>query len=195
MTYSSGTSSGESKIIPVTEDEIKRRLLYGSLIIPVMSRFVDGLDAKKGLYFLFTAAETATPGGLTATFAMSSYHDTLRSDGRPYDFYTDITSPPDTVLCTDPYQSMYSQLLCGLCRNREVIRVGALFVTGVIRAVRFLEKHWSLLCRDIRNGSLDSAVDCTPVRYAVLRMLKPDPDLADFVEAECRKGSWQGIIK
>lgn len=27
-----------------------------------------------------------------------------------------------------------------------------------------------------------------------MRILRPDPELADFIESECRKGSWQGII-
>ncbi|EPS66468.1 hypothetical protein M569_08308 [Genlisea aurea] len=166
---SSGTSSGESKIIPATETDNKLRSLCISLVMPVLSQFVD---TKKGFYI-----------------------KNLRSSDRPYDYYSDITSPPDTVLCTDVYQSMYSQMLCGLLQNRQVIRVGAPFVTGIIRAVRFLQDHWSALCRDIRTGSLDPAVDCQSVRDAVLGMLKPDPDLADLVEAECMKGSWQGIIR
>ncbi|KAI9088963.1 hypothetical protein K1719_029242 [Acacia pycnantha] len=57
----------------------------------------------------------------------------------PFDPYTNYTSPNDTVLCPDSFQSMYSQLLCGLCQNDQVLRVGAVFASGFIRAIKFLE--------------------------------------------------------
>ncbi|KAL0306439.1 UNVERIFIED_CONTAM: Indole-3-acetic acid-amido synthetase GH3.6 [Sesamum radiatum] len=89
---------------------------------------------------------------------------------------------------------MYSQMLCGLFQNKEVLRVGAVFASGFIRAIRFLEKHWTLLCHDIRTGTINSLITDPSVREAVMRILKPDPKLADFIESECSKESWQGII-
>lgn len=85
-------------------------------------------------------------------------------------------------------------MLCGLCQNKQVLRVGAVFASGFIRAIRFLEKHWTLLCHDIRTGTLNSMITDQSVREAVMRINKPDLNLADFIEAECRKESWQGII-
>ncbi|KAH7576820.1 hypothetical protein JRO89_XS01G0156900 [Xanthoceras sorbifolium] len=114
---------------------------------------------------------------------------------RPYDPYTNYTSPNETILCPDSYQSMYSQLLCGLYQNSEVLRVGAVFASGFIRAIRFLEKHWPFLCNDIQNGTINPQIITNPsVREAVLKIIKPNPELAGFVETECRKGSWKGII-
>nr|GEW67390.1 indole-3-acetic acid-amido synthetase GH3.6-like [Tanacetum cinerariifolium] len=113
---------------------------------------------------------------------------------RPYDPYTNYTSPNETILCQDSYQSMYSQMLCGLCLNQEVLRVGAVFASGFIRAIRFLENHWVLLCKDIRTGTLNPIITDPVVREAVFRVLKQDPELADFIERECSKKSWQGII-
>jgi auxin responsive GH3 family protein len=89
---------------------------------------------------------------------------------------------------------MYSQLLCGLCQNKEVLRVGAVFASGFIRAIRFLEKHWTLLCNDIRTGTVNPLITDITVRDSVMNILKPDPKLADFIETECSKSSWQGII-
>ncbi|KAA8526902.1 hypothetical protein F0562_008869 [Nyssa sinensis] len=89
---------------------------------------------------------------------------------------------------------MYSQVLCGLCQNKEVLRVGAVFASGFIRAIRFLENNWSLLCKDIRNGTIDTRITDASVRGAVMKILRPDSELADFIEAECNKQSWQGII-
>ncbi|KAJ0688551.1 putative GH3 family protein [Helianthus annuus] len=39
---SSGTSGGERKLMPTTEDELERRSLLYSLLMPVMSQFVPG---------------------------------------------------------------------------------------------------------------------------------------------------------
>lgn len=191
---SSGTSGGERKLMPTIEEELGRRSLLYSLLMPVMSQFVPGLDEGKGMYFLFIKSEAKTPGGLVARPVLTSYYKSIHFKDRPYDPYTNYTSPNETILCPDSYQSMYSQMLCGLWQHKEVLRVGAVFASGFIRAIKFLEKHWRLLCNDIRTGTIDSQITDQSVREAVMKILKPDPKLADFIEAECSKDSWQGII-
>ncbi|KAK8622832.1 hypothetical protein V6N13_117731 [Hibiscus sabdariffa] len=191
---SSGTSGGERKLMPTIEEELGRRSLLYSLLMPVMSQFVPGLDKGKGMYFLFIKSEAKTPGGLVARPVLTSYYKSSHFRDRPYDPYTNYTSPNETILCPDSYQSMYSQMLCGLCQHKEVLRVGAVFASGFIRAIKFLEKHWRTLCNDIRTGTIDSQITDQSVREAVMNILKPDPKLADFIEAECSKSSWQGII-
>ncbi|KAK4846743.1 hypothetical protein QYF36_021548 [Acer negundo] len=191
---SSGTSGGERKLMPTIEEELVRRSLLYSLLMPVMNQFVPNLDKGKGMYFLFIKSEAKTPGGLVARPVLTSYYKSSHFKNRPYDPYTNYTSPNETILCQDSYQSMYSQLLCGLYQNSEVLRVGAVFASGFIRAIQFLEKHWPFLCNDIRTGTLNPQINDPSVREAVLRILKPNPELASFVEAECKKGSWRGII-
>ncbi|CAN7122291.1 indole-3-acetic acid-amido synthetase GH3.6 [Brassica rapa] len=191
---SSGTSGGERKLMPTIEEELDRRSLLYSLLMPVMSQFVPGLDKGKGMYFLFIKSESKTPGGLPARPVLTSYYKSSHFKNRPYDPYTNYTSPNQTILCPDSYQSMYSQMLCGLCQHKEVLRVGAVFASGFIRAIKFLEKHWPELTRDIRTGTLSSEITDLSVREAVGEILKPDPKLADFIESECMKNSWQGII-
>eukprot|EP01018_Ginkgo_biloba_P040557 Gb_17400 [translate_table: standard] len=92
------------------------------------------------------------------------------------------------------YQSMYCQLLCGLVQNHEVLRVGAVFGSGFIRAIRFLKEHWRDLCNDIRRGTLNKEVTDPSVREVVMRLLYPNPKLAEAIQSECSKDSWQGII-
>ncbi|KAJ9176979.1 hypothetical protein P3X46_012236 [Hevea brasiliensis] len=191
---SSGTSGGERKLMPTIEEELERRSLLYSLLMPVMNEFVPGLDKGKGMYFLFVKSEAKTPGGLVARPVLTSFYKSSHFKDRTHDPYTNYTSPNETILCPDSYQSMYSQLLCGLCQNNEVVRVGAVFASGFIRAIKFLENHWVLLCEDIRNGSIDTKITDLSVREAVLKILKPDPKLADFIEDECSKMSWKGII-
>ncbi|KAL9403507.1 hypothetical protein Peur_000479 [Populus x canadensis] len=191
---SSGTSGGERKLMPTIEEELGRRSLLYSLLMPVMTQFVPGLEKGKGMYFLFIKSEAKTPGGLVARPVLTSYYKSTHFKDRPYDPYTNYTSPNETILCPDSYQSMYSQMLCGLCQHKEVLRVGAVFASGFIRAIRFLEKHWKLLANDIRTGIIDPQITDPSVREAVMKILKSDPKLADFIEAECSKESWQGII-
>lgn len=192
---SSGTSGGERKLMPTIEEELERRSLLYSLLMPVMTQFVPGLEKGKGMYFLFVKAEAKTPGGLLARPVLTSYYKSSHFKDRPYDPYTNYTSPNEAILCPDSYQSMYAQLLCGLCHRLDVLRVGAVFASGFIRAIRFLEKHWQLLCHDIRTGTLNSQITDQAVRDAVMLVLRrPDPELADYVHGECCKGWWQGII-
>ncbi|KAL6283791.1 hypothetical protein ACE6H2_014720 [Prunus campanulata] len=191
---SSGTSGGERKLMPTIEEELERRSLLYSLLMPVMSQSVPELDKGKGMYFLFIKSEAKTPGGLVARPVLTSYYKSSHFKRRPYDPYTNYTSPNETILCPDSYQSMYSQLLCGLCQNKEVIRVGAVFASGFIRAIRFLEKHWPNLCKDIASGTLNPQITDPSVREAVMKTLKPDPKLANYIETECGQKSWQGII-
>ncbi|WJX68711.1 hypothetical protein P8452_53054 [Trifolium repens] len=191
---SSGTSGGERKLMPATEEELGRRYFLYSLLMPILSQFVPDLEKGKGMYLMFIKNESKTPGGIKASPVLTNYYKSSHFLNRSYDPYTNYTSPNETVLCLDSYQSMYSQLLCGLCQNNEVLRVGAVFASGLIRAIHFLEKHWLLFCNDIRTGTLNPLITDISVRDAVMKILKPDENLANFIEFECSKNSWQGII-
>ncbi|CAK8535213.1 unnamed protein product [Lathyrus sativus] len=189
---STGTSGGERKLIPATEDDLGRSYFLFSLLIPIMTQFVPELDKGKGMCLMFVRNEYKTPGGINATSALTIYYKSTHFKNRSMS-YNPFTSPYETVLCPDSYQSMYSQLLCGLCQNNEVLHVGAVFATGLIHAIRFLEKNWSILCHDIRTGTVNPLITDSSVREALIKILKPDKNLADFVEFECSRG-WQGII-
>ncbi|KAG8055299.1 hypothetical protein GUJ93_ZPchr0001g30963 [Zizania palustris] len=192
---SSGTSAGERKLMPTIEDELSRRQLLYSLLMPVMNLYVPGLDKGKGLYFLFIKSETKTPGGLPARPVLTSYYKSDCFKHRPFDPYNVYTSPTAAILCTDSFQSMYAQMLCGLLARTEVLRVGAVFASGLLRAIRFLQMHWKELARDIRTGTLSGKVVEPCIRDAVAEVLTgPDAELADFVAAECGEDKWEGII-
>ncbi|CAM8918897.1 unnamed protein product [Rhodiola kirilowii] len=192
---SSGTSAGERKLMPTIAEELDRRQLLYSLLMPVMNLYVPGLDKGKGLYFLFTKAETNTPGGLVARPVLTSYYRSEHFKTRPFDPFNVYTSPNETILCHDAFQSMYSQMLCGLLMRLEVLRVGAVFASGLLRAVRFLELNWKDLANDIRTGTLSPMITDLSIREAVSKILvKPDPELAGFIEKECSKDTLERII-
>ena len=138
--------------MPSIADEMDRRSLLYSLLMPVMSQAVPGLDKGKCMYLYFVKAESRTPAGLPARPVLTSFYRSRHFLERPHDPYTVYTSPDEAVLCVDAYQSMYAQLLCGLARRGEVLRVGAVFASAFLRAVKFLEGHGRAICTDINGG-------------------------------------------
>ncbi|KAG5526364.1 hypothetical protein RHGRI_032596 [Rhododendron griersonianum] len=191
---SSGTSAGERKLMPTIKEELDRRQQLYSLLMPVMNLYVPGLDKGKGLYFLFVKSETKTPGGLLARPVLTSYYKSEHFKTRPYDPYNVYTSPNEAILCSDSFQSMYTQMLCGLLERQQVLRVGAVFASGLLRAIRFLQLNWPELAHDIRTGNLNPKITDPSLRQTMSRMLKSDPELADFVTEACSRDNWEGII-
>ncbi|KAG5578949.1 hypothetical protein H5410_049576 [Solanum commersonii] len=144
---STGTSGGENKLIPTTEEEHGRRPpLYGVVMFVVSQFFLD-LEKGKGMYFLFIKSEAKTPGGLLArTLLTSAYKSShFRSSLSRLSPYT---SPIEAILCLDSYDSI----------------------------------------------TINNKITDPKVIEVVMKILKPDSELADFIEAECSKDSWQWII-
>ncbi|KAK2630816.1 hypothetical protein QOZ80_UnG0725160 [Eleusine coracana subsp. coracana] len=196
---SSGTSGGEPKLLPTVADEVDRRQLLQSLLMPVMKQYLPAggqqeTGTGKVLYFLFVQPETKTPGGLPARTFVTSLGKSQHFKNNASHTYT--TSPVGTTLCQDAFQSMYAQILCGLCQRHAVSCLGAVFAAGLIRAIRFFQLNWEQLAADIETGVLTARVTDKSVREAVAGvLLRPDPDLAGIIRAECSKGDWAGIIK
>uniref|UniRef100_A0A2N9FBN1 Indole-3-acetic acid-amido synthetase GH3.17-like n=1 Tax=Fagus sylvatica TaxID=28930 RepID=A0A2N9FBN1_FAGSY len=193
---SSGTSGGQSKMMPSTAEDLERKTFFYNLLVPVMNKYVDGLDQGKGMYLLFIRSEITTPSGLTAGPVLTSYYKSNNFRNRPFNRFNIYTSPDETILCSDNKQSMYCQLLCGLVQRDEVLRVGAVFASAFLRAIKFLEENWREMCSNIRTGHVSDWITDPSCRNAVSLILsKPNSDLADLIEHECGTKSWEGIIK
>ncbi|GMI74852.1 Gretchen Hagen 3.17 [Hibiscus trionum] len=193
---SSGTSGGQPKMMPSTAEDLHRKTFFYNLLVPVMNKYVDGLDEGKAMYLLFVKPETKTPSGLMARPVLTSYYKSSNFKNRPFNRFNIYTSPDETILCSDSKQSMYCQLLCGLVQRQEVLRVGAVFASAFLRAIKFLEDNWNELCSNIRAGRVSDWITDPSCRNAVSLILgKPDPELADLIEHECGGESWEGIIK
>ena len=159
-------------------------------------RYVPGLDQGKGMYLYFIKPEIPTRSGLPARPVLTSYYKSPNFRNRPFNKYNIYTSPDPTILCPDSKQSMYCQLLCGLIQCDEVLRVGAVFASAFLRAIKFLENYWMELCSNMRTGELSPWITDQAARTAVLEILKtPNPELAERIEGECWKEPWEGIVK
>ncbi|KAJ1414508.1 GH3 family [Sesbania bispinosa] len=191
---SSGTSAGERKLMPTIHEEMDRRQLLYSLLMPVMNQYVPDLDKGKALHFLFIKAETQTPSGLVARPVLTSYYKSEQFKKRPFDPYNVLTSPNEAILCPDSFQSMYTQMLCGLIMRHEVLRLGVVFASGLLRAIRFLQLNWQQLAHDISTGTLNPKITDPSIKECMSKILKPDPELADFITKECSGENWERII-
>ncbi|XP_062110818.1 indole-3-acetic acid-amido synthetase GH3.17-like [Humulus lupulus] len=193
---SSGTSGGQPKMMPSTLEELERKTFFYNLLVPIMNKYVEDLDQGKAMYLLFVRPEVRTPSGLRARPVLTSYYKSDNFRKRPFNRYNVYTSPDETILCDDTKQSMYCQLLCGLLERDRVLRVGAVFASAFLRAIKFLEEHWEELCSNIRSAQLSEWISDPSCRNAVSAlMLKPNPELADLIQTQCRERSWEGIIK
>ncbi|CAN6339523.1 unnamed protein product [Urochloa humidicola] len=191
---SSGTSGGERKLIPVVEDEFSRRWQLIGLAKPIIKQYVPGLEEGSSLYFHFVKSGTTTPGGLPARIVLTTWYKSDLFQKIPSGA---LTSPVAAILCEDTFQSMYAQVLCGLCQRHRVVRVGAVFASGVLRAVRFFQNNCEQLVADIEAGALiNPRVTDPSVRKAVASILqRPDPELAHFIRIEgSSNGDGNGII-
>ncbi|CAL4925530.1 unnamed protein product [Urochloa decumbens] len=197
---SSGTSGGEPKLIPTVKDDLDRRALLDDLVMPVMTKYVPGLDEGSDLYFHFVKSETTTPGGLPARTVLTSFFRSDHLKSLLYDPRYSYTSPAAAVLCEDTSQGMCAQMLCGLLHRRSVRRVGAAFAYGLVLAIRFLQLSWRELADDIEASALLTTrrVADPSVREAVASVLRrPDPELAHLIRAECSRDGgdcWAGIV-
>ena len=159
---------------------------------------MDGLEDGKGLYFLFVKAETRTPSGLVARPVLTSYYNSDWFRRQAEVASNQYTSPVETILCPDSTESMYCQLLCGLVQRHHVVRIGAVFASGFLRAISFLQKRWPELVADMGSAALcGSAVTDPAARRAVeeLMLKYGGGGGAEEVAAECRNPSWRGIIR
>ncbi|PON96582.1 GH3-like hormone conjugating enzyme [Trema orientale] len=196
MLCSSGTSAGEPKMMPSIAEDLDRRTFLYNLIMPIINQYVPGLDEGKAMFLYFVKAEMSTPCGLPARAVLTSYYKSKHFKCRAYDAFSNYTSPDQAILCDDSNQSMYCQLLAGLVHRHQVLRLGAVFASALLRAISFLERNWPSFCNDIRLGRLDPSVVTDPgCRSAMSSVVSsPDPRLADEIEEICGRHSWKGVL-
>ncbi|CAA0830959.1 Probable indole-3-acetic acid-amido synthetase GH3.1, partial [Striga hermonthica] len=150
-----------------------------------------GFDEGKALSFMFIKSETETRGGVPIQLALTHLYKSDAYRKRAKDLFT---SPNEAILCTDLFQSTYTQMLCGLHERHRIHSVHALFASGLVRLINFLQLHWQQLTHDIRTGSLDPRVTDESIRKYMAGTYKPHPDLADSIASECSRDNWGGII-
>ncbi|CAN8299597.1 unnamed protein product [Cochlearia groenlandica] len=192
---SSGTSGGAQKMMPWNTKYLDNLTFIYDLRMHVITKHVKGLEEGKGMMFLFTKQELETPSGLPARVATSSYIKSDYFKNRPSNWYYSYTSPDEVIVCPNNKQSLYCHLLCGLVQRHEVVRMGSIFASVMVRAIKFLEIYWEEFCSNIRSGYVSEWITDLGCRESVSLVLGgPRPDLADKIETICNQSSWKGIV-
>eukprot|EP01018_Ginkgo_biloba_P041116 Gb_33942 [translate_table: standard] len=151
-----------------------------------------GLYNGKILNISVVNEQTETKGGFQAGSISTSL--VMTKDFQDKFLSYRFTSPLDVMLCADTQQGIYCHFLCGLLQASDVWAIRAGFAFIMANAYKNFQQFWPQLCQDIRNGTLNEMITDDKTRKAMLELLKPNPELADFVEKECSK-SWEGIIE
>jgi len=60
--------------MPSTEEELDRKTFLYNLLVPVMNKYVEGLDKGRCMYLLFVKPEIRTASGLVARPVLTSYY-------------------------------------------------------------------------------------------------------------------------
>ncbi|EOY13045.1 PREDICTED: indole-3-acetic acid-amido synthetase GH3.17 [Theobroma cacao] len=190
---SSGTSGGQPKLIPATVELSKKMAVFHTLSASVLNKHFGDLNrAGKSMELMFVKPEIETPSGLKARSVTTSL---FKDNGFRNILPMLYTSPIETILCLDINQSMYCQLLVGLIQRDEVVRIGSIFASTLLRAINFIEDHWKELCSNIKTGYLSDRITDSGCKNALSLIMKPDPELADSIENICGCRSWEGIIR
>ncbi|KAH9739694.1 putative indole-3-acetic acid-amido synthetase GH3.1 [Citrus sinensis] len=97
--------------------------------------------------------------------------------------------PNEAFLCIDSFQSMYTQMLCGLLECQQVLALGAIFASGLmLELFRFLQHHWQVLINDIETDTLNQKITeqswfglnlnpmCKPSEVSYFEILPQEPD-------------------
>ncbi|ESQ38576.1 hypothetical protein EUTSA_v10029358mg, partial [Eutrema salsugineum] len=189
---SSGTSGGKQKIFPVNNNFFEDMAFMFALGSVIISKHIKGVQKGKALTFLFTREPSTTPTGLPVSTGTTSFLFSEFFKNRPSNVFT---SPDEVTLCPDNKQAMYCHLLCGLVQRDEVVSVAATFASSLVGAITFLENYWEELCRNIRSGHVSEWITDLSCRDAVTNILGGrNSELADRIEEEFQKKSWEGII-
>ncbi|TVT99494.1 hypothetical protein EJB05_55163, partial [Eragrostis curvula] len=189
---SSGTSGGECKLLPNVEDVTGRRMLIRSLAMAVISEYIPGLDKGTALYFHFVRSETMTPGGLPARGPHLPVYTRASTSSR--------TAPATcSVTARAPWRPSSARTLSRACTRRccAVCAGASTWCASAPCLPPASSTPASSIDADIEAGVLNPRVTDQSVREAVAGvLLRPDPDLAQFIRAECsnKNDNWAGIV-
>ncbi|KAL3675285.1 hypothetical protein R1sor_025233 [Riccia sorocarpa] len=191
LCQSSGTTGGQPKVYPITEEDITLRVRFQEITRSIFNGALPKQERGKTLFFMNLLPAQKTPGGLLQLPASTSVFQREVSKA-----VLQFTSPKEVILASNFKEATYCHLLCGLLQRDQVIKIRTTFASFFVMCVRYLEECWPEICDDIVSGTLNQTrVQNYSVRAAVLPYLRPDPELADTIRQKCLGKGWKGIVK
>ncbi|MBA0769386.1 hypothetical protein Gotri_018124 [Gossypium trilobum] len=194
ISLSSGTTQGKPKFVPFNDELMETTLQIYHTSFAFRNREFP-IENGKALQFIYSSKHSKTKGGLFAGTATTNVFRNSQFKKAMTAMQSECCSPDEVIVGPDFHQSLYCHLLCGLIFHEEIQLVSSTFAYSIVLAFRTFEQVWEELCDDIREGVLTSRITFPPVRSAMAKLLKPNPELADMIEKKCSGlNNWYGLI-
>lgn len=188
--FSTAGTTGGSKLIPSSREQIRlitaytNLYRYGMIADALGDIWTDGATLSP-VEVRFDKTGSGVPCGC---FSGKVFYDL----GDMYSYAT--LSPKEAIFSESGEDTQYLHLLYAL-KQENVTEMNASYITWILEMMRRLEQNWEEFVRCIREGTLPQSLNLAPVRRdALLAALKPDPERADFLEQEFRKGFEEPIL-
>ncbi|KAG2725473.1 hypothetical protein I3843_01G068800 [Carya illinoinensis] len=194
ISLSSGTTQGKQKFIPFNEELMESTMQIYRTSFAFRNREFP-IGNGKALQLIYSSKQFKTKGGLAAGTATTNVFRNSKFKRTMKAMQSQSCSPDEVIFGPDFHQSLYCHLLCGLIFRDEVQFVTSTFAHSIIHAFITFEQVWEELCTDIRYGVLSSKITFPPIRTAMSKLLKPNPELADLIHRKCTGlSNWYRLI-
>ena len=191
----SGTS-GSPKKIPVTDRGLDVFRKYASsVMLAVISECYQNTkyeDAPSGMRLMLLSF-SRTPLSCGVDFgSISAACMTEKSiELLPYI----ASTPREVMFCRDSADLKYLHARYGLAR-KDIVYLSGAYIPALLDMASYIQGNWEMLVADIRNGTIDQSVRMPDtLRDTLEASLKPDPERADELENEFKKGFGDSILR
>lgn len=194
ITLSSGTTQGKPKFVPYNDELTENTMQIYRTSFAFRNREFP-IGNGKALQFIYGSKQFKTKGGLSAGTATTNVYRSAQFRKTMKSLQTPCCCPEEVVFGSDFQQSLYCHLLCGLVYHDEVQLISSTFAHSIVHSFRTFELVWEELCSDIRTGVLSSRITDPSMRSAMANILKPNPELANWIYQKCLGlSNWYGLI-
>ena len=191
----SGTS-GSPKKIPVTDRGLDVFRKYASsVMLAVVSEFYQNTkyqDAPAGLRMMMLSfSRNPLPSGVDFGSISAACMTEKSIELLPYI----ASTPREVMFCPDNADLKYLHARYGLAQKDIVYLTGA-YIPALLDIANYIREHWEMLVTDIREGKIDQTIQMPEtLRDTLEAPLKPDPERADELETEFKKGFGDNILR
>ena len=191
----SGTS-GSPKKIPVTDRGLDVFRKYASsVMLAVISEFYQNTkyqDSPAGLRMMMVSfSRNPLPSGVDFGSISAACMTEKSIELLPYI----ASTPREVMFCRDNADLKYLHARYGLAQKDIVYLTGA-YIPALLDMANYIREHWEMLVTDIREGKIDRTIQMPDtLRETLEASLKPDPERADALEIEFKKGIGDNILR
>ncbi len=181
---SSGTT-GSQKLIPVTKSMLRTISAYMGLLTQAVlyENLSKTWSYGRGLNMISMCSSGESEAGIAISAGTSKGMSSMEKV-TPYIW----TTPVEVLKLNGKEEINYLHLLFALM-DRNLMYISAAFIPSILDLLRYLEKKWPDLVRDIATGTISPLVRIpVDLRHNLQGKMHPDPERAAELEKEFNSG-------